>query len=69
MQKRLVTLLSSGIAYGLAHLIADRIVEEPEERGIQDDLKEALLKAAFSISSTLIASIVIRRYISSRWSW
>jgi hypothetical protein len=67
MQKRAITILSSGIAYLLANRLADRIIDEPEERGVQDDIKEALLKAAFSLASTVIASVIIRRVVSSRW--
>ncbi len=67
MQKRAITILSSGIAYLLASRFADRFLDEPEERGVQDDIKEALVKASFSLASTIIASIVIRRVLGSRW--
>jgi hypothetical protein len=66
-QKRLITLLSSGIAYFLASRLADRFISEPEVRGIRDDVKEAALKAVFSLASTIIASFVIRRVVGSRW--
>lgn len=66
-QKRAITILSTGIAYLLASRLADRFLDEPEERGVADDLKEALVKASFSIASTVIASIIIRRIVSSRW--
>ena len=66
-QKRAITMLSTGIAYLLASRLADRFLDEPEERGVADDLKEALVKASFSIASTVIASIIIRRIVSSRW--
>jgi hypothetical protein len=66
-QKRAITILSTGIAYLLASRLADRFLDEPEERGVADDLKEALVKASFSIVSTVIASIIIRRIVSSRW--
>jgi len=66
-QKRAITILSTGIAYLLASSFADRFLDEPEERGVADDLKEALVKASFSIASTVIASIIIRRVVSSRW--
>ncbi|MDP9424951.1 MAG: hypothetical protein M3P37_02675 [Actinomycetota bacterium] len=42
-QKRLITILSSGIAYALASRLADRLIDEPEVRGVGDDVKEALL--------------------------
>ena len=67
-QKRMITILSSGIAYLLASRVADRFLDEPEERGIGDDVKEATLKAAFSLASTVIASIIVRRVVGSRWS-
>ena len=67
VQKRAITILSTGIAYLLATRFADRFLDEPEERGVQDDVKEALVKASFSLASTVIASIIIRRIVSSRW--
>jgi len=66
-QKRAITILSTGIAYLLASRFADRFLDEPEERGVADDVKEALVKATFSIASTVIASIIIRRVVSTRW--
>lgn len=67
LQKRAIMILSTGISYLLASRLADKIIEEPEERGVQDDVKEALLKASFSLASTVIASIIIRRVVGSRW--
>lgn len=66
-QKRLITILSSGIAYFLASKLADRFIKEPEVRGVRDDVKEALLKASFSLVSTVVASFIIRRVVGSRW--
>lgn len=66
-QKRLITILSSGIAYILAGRLADVLIKEPEVRGVKDDVKEALLKAGFSLVSTVVASIIIRRVVGSRW--
>ena len=66
-QKRAITILSTGIAALLANRLAERFIDVPEERGIGDDVKEALLKASFSLVSTIIASIIIRRVVSSRW--
>lgn len=66
-QKRLITILSSGIAYFLASKLADRLIKEPEVRGVRDDVKEAFLKASFSLVSTLLASFIIRRVVGSRW--
>lgn len=66
-QKRAITMLSTGIAYLLASRFADRFLDQPEERGVADDVKEALIKAGFSITSTVLASIIIRRVVGSRW--
>lgn len=66
-QKRLITILSSAIAYFLASRLADRFISEPEVRGIRDDVKEAALKAAFSLVSTIVASYIIRQVVGSRW--
>ena len=67
MQKRLISILSTGIAYVLASQLAERLIKEPEVRGVRDDVKEAVLQAGFSLASTVIASILIRQIISSRW--
>ena len=66
-QKRVISLLSTGIAYGLASQLADRLIQEPEVRGVRDDVKEAVLQAGFSLVSTIIASFIIRRVLSNRW--
>ena len=65
-QKRLITILSSGIAYALASRLADRLIKEPEVRGVGDDFKEALLQASFSLASTLAASYLVRRVVGSQ---
>ncbi len=67
MQKRAITILSTGIAYLLASRFAEKFFDEPEERGVADDIKEALVKASFSLASTVIASIIIRRVVANRW--
>ncbi len=66
-QKRAIMLLSTGIAAILASRLSDRFIDVPDERGIKDDVKEALLKAGFSLASTIIASVIIRRVVSTRW--
>jgi hypothetical protein len=66
-QRRAIMILSTGIAGMLSSRLADKFIDIPEERGIGDDLKEALLKAAFSVTATIMASIVIRRVVGSRW--
>ena len=67
MQRKAIMLLSTGLAGVLSSRLADKFIDIPEERGIQDYVKEALLKASFSVVSTIIASVVIRRIVSSRW--
>ncbi len=67
MQRKAIMLLSTGLAGVLSSRLADKFIDIPEERGIGDDLKEALLKAAFSVTATVMASIVIRRVVGSRW--
>ena len=67
MQKRMISILSTALAYMLANRLADRLIQEPEVRGVRDDVKEAVLQAAFSLTSTIIASFIIRRVVSSRW--
>ncbi|MGH3085750.1 MAG: hypothetical protein ACRDSJ_00350 [Rubrobacteraceae bacterium] len=67
MQKRIITLTSTALAALLASKLADRLLDEPEERGVKDDFKEALVKAGFSLASTVIASLVIRHILSRHW--
>jgi uncharacterized membrane protein required for colicin V production len=67
MQKRMISTLSTVIAYALASQLAERLIEEPEVRGVGDDVKEAVLQAGFSLASTIIASLIIRRVVGSRW--
>jgi hypothetical protein len=43
------------------------LVDEPEERGAWDDVKEALIQGAFSVAATIAASYVIRNVLSKRW--
>lgn len=63
-QKRLITILSGIIAYAVADRLADRFLNIPDEPGISDDIKEALIKGGFRIASTALASIIVRRIVS-----
>jgi len=54
-------ILATVVAYLLASRLADRFVDQPEVRGIRDDLKEGLLSGASSLLLTVVASLVIRR--------
>ena len=66
-QRRAIMILSTSIAGMLSSRLADKLIDVPEERGISDDLKEALLKSAFTVTATLVASVVVRRVVGSRW--
>ncbi len=66
-QKLLISVLSTAIAFVLASNLAERFIQQPEERGVGDDVKEALLQASFSLASTIVASVLIRRVLGSRW--
>lgn len=66
-QQRAVTILSSVITALLTKQLADRFIDVPDERGVADDIKEAALKAGFSLASTIIASMVVRRIVAGRW--
>lgn len=66
MQKRIIMMSSTALAALMASKLADRWIEIPEVRGVKDDVKEALLKASFSLVSTVIASLVVRHVVSRR---
>ena len=65
-KKQVIVILSTAIAYLVASRLATRFVDEPEVRGVSDDVKEALFQAAFSLASTVLASILIRRLLGGR---
>lgn len=60
-QQRVMTLLAAGIAYLISHQLTDRFIDIPEQRGIKDDVLEAVLKGATTAASTILASIIVRR--------
>jgi hypothetical protein len=64
--KRAIMILATVVAYLLASRLADRLVDQPEVRGVRDDLKEGLLSAASSLLLTVVASAVIRRVVGGR---
>ena len=66
-QKRVVLVLSTALAAFAATSIAGRLLDEPEERGIEDDLKEALVQGTFSVIATVAASYIIRNILSKHW--
>ncbi len=66
-QRRLITILATGMSSVLASQLSEKFLDVPEERGVQDDVKEALLKATFTLASTVAASMIIRNVVSKRW--
>ncbi len=66
-QKRIVVVLSTALAAWMATRIAGSFLNDPEERGAQDDVKVALLQGTFSVVFTLLASWLIRNVLSKRW--
>jgi hypothetical protein len=61
VRERLVTILAAGIAYLISNYVTERFVDIPDEPGLMDDVIEAILKGATTATSTIIASIVVRR--------
>ena len=66
-QKQIISIASTLIASQLGSKLSDKLFVEPEVRGVRDDAKEALVKASFSLISTIIASIIIRQFVVKRW--
>ena len=60
-QQRVITLVAARIAYLISHQLTERFIDIPEERGIKDDVLEAVLKGATTATSTILASIIVRR--------
>ena len=67
-QQRVITLTAAGIAYLISTAVTNRYIDVPDQRGIADDALEAVLKGATTAASTIIASIIVRRVLSGRWS-
>ena len=67
-QKRIVLILSTALAAWTATKLAGMFLDEPEERGSVDDVKEALVQGTFSVLATIAASRLIRDVLSKRWS-
>jgi hypothetical protein len=65
-QKQLISVIATGIAFVLASRLAEDLIDAPEVRGVGDDVKEGLLQASFSLLSTVVASVLIRRALGSR---
>ena len=65
-QKTLISVLSTAAAFVLATRLAERLVDQPEARGVGDDIKEGLLQALFSLAATVVGSVLIRRLLGGR---
>ena len=61
MRQRLITILAAAIAYLISQYITNRLIDIPDERGIKDDAIEAILKGATTATSTILASVLVRR--------
>ncbi|HEX2739216.1 MAG TPA: hypothetical protein VHM69_02120 [Rubrobacter sp.] len=60
-QQRIITILAAAIAYLISQYVTDRLIDIPDERGIKDDVLEAVLKGATTATSTILASVLVRR--------
>ena len=65
-QKQLISVIATGVAFVLASRLAEDLIDAPEVRGVGDDVKEGLLQASFSLLSTILASVLIRRALGGR---
>jgi hypothetical protein len=63
MRQRFITILAAVIAYLISQYVTDRLIDIPDERGIKDDAIEAILKGATTATSTILASILVRRVL------
>ena len=67
-QQRLETLFAVGIGFALNRLVIKRFIKDlvPEQRGIKDDVLRGLLRAGTTASSTILASVIVRRVARGR---
>jgi hypothetical protein len=65
MQQRLMTILAAAIAYLISRYVTERLIDIPDEPGLKDDAIEAILKGATTATSTILASILVRRLLRS----
>ena len=67
-QRRLETLLATGIGVLLSRLVAERFIKDlvPEQRGIKDDILRAVLRAGTTATSAVLASVIVRRLARGR---
>lgn len=62
-RQRLITILAAGIAYLISQYVTNRFIDIPDQRGIKDDVLEAVLKGATTATSTILASVLVRRLL------
>jgi hypothetical protein len=43
-------------------MVTNRLIDIPEQRGLKDDALEAILKGATTATSTILASVLVRRF-------
>ena len=65
MQQRIVSILAAAIAYLITQYVVERLIDLPEDRGVKDDAIEAFLKGATTATSTVLASVLVRRLFRS----
>jgi hypothetical protein len=65
-RKQLISVIATGVAFVVASRLAEDMIDAPEVRGVGDDVKEGLLQATFSLLSTVVASVLIRRALGGR---
>jgi hypothetical protein len=63
MRQRFITILAAAIAYLISQYITARLIDIPDERGIKDDAIEAIFKGATTATSTILASVLVRRVL------
>ena len=62
-KQRLITFGAAGISYVLSQLIVNRYIDIPDERGIKDDVLEAILKAGTTATATILSSLLVRKLL------
>ena len=61
-KQRVITIVAAGLAYLISSMVTNRYINIPEQRGLKDDALEAILKGATTATSTILASVLVRRF-------
>ena len=61
-KQRVITIVAAGLAYLISSAVTNRFIDIPEQRGLKDDALEAILKGATTATSTILASVLVRRF-------